>query len=84
MVISHATAENVPPDVRDQMIQLYTRTSSNIIPRTHAQVERFFDGLTLVEPGLVYLPEWHPEGPDDVFFDRPERSISYGAVGRKS
>jgi hypothetical protein len=28
--------------------------------RTHAEVSRFFDGLDLLEPGMVHLPEWRP------------------------
>jgi hypothetical protein len=31
--------------------------------RGREQIERFFDGLDLVEPGLVYLPLWRPEEP---------------------
>ena len=31
--------------------------------RSREQIERFFDGLDLVEPGLVYLPEWRPDEP---------------------
>ncbi len=29
-------------------------------PRNHAQVGQFFEGLDLVEPGLVRVPEWRP------------------------
>jgi hypothetical protein len=31
--------------------------------RTKEQIERFFDGLDIVEPGIVYLPQWRPEEP---------------------
>ena len=31
--------------------------------RTHSEVERFFDGLDLVEPGLVTGPEWYKDTP---------------------
>jgi len=37
----------------------------------------------LVEPGLVRTPLWRPDGPDDLFFDQPERSGIYAGVGRK-
>ncbi|HZD01783.1 MAG TPA: SAM-dependent methyltransferase [Actinomycetes bacterium] len=30
--------------------------------RTHAEVSRFFDGLDMVEPGLVQLHRWRPGG----------------------
>jgi len=29
-------------------------------PRDRAQVGRLFEGLDLVEPGLVRVPEWRP------------------------
>ncbi|MEO3876648.1 SAM-dependent methyltransferase [Nonomuraea sp. B12E4] len=31
--------------------------------RDMKEIVRFFDGLELVEPGVVHLPEWRPEGP---------------------
>ena len=40
--------------------------------RTHAQIQQFFDGLELLEPGLVRPPLWRPEGPDDVLLDWAE------------
>jgi hypothetical protein len=42
-----------------------------------------FAGFELVEPGLVWVPQWRPEDPDDVG-DQPERSSQYAGVGRKS
>ena len=32
--------------------------------RTRAQVQTFFDGLDLVEPGLVCVRDWHDDRPD--------------------
>ena len=61
LVISHATNENIPADVHAQMTRLYSRTSSQLVGRTRDQIARYFDGLEMVEPGLVYLPRWHPE-----------------------
>lgn len=44
--------------------------------RSPARLARFFDGLQLVEPGLVSVTRWHP--------DTEAREIDqYGAVGRK-
>jgi len=46
-------------------------------PRTGAEYIRFFDGLDLVEPGLVPLLQWRPESaPAEVI-------PMYAAVGRK-
>jgi len=31
--------------------------------RSHAEFARFFDGLEMVEPGVVSAPAWRPESP---------------------
>ena len=45
--------------------------------RSPAELATVFDGLTLVEPGLVEITKWRPEG-------KTEHIDAYGAVGRKS
>ncbi|HEY4465055.1 MAG TPA: SAM-dependent methyltransferase [Streptosporangiaceae bacterium] len=48
--------------------------------RSHAEVRRFFDGLELLEPGVVPVNHWRP-GPGGP---EPARDLPcYGAVGRK-
>jgi O-methyltransferase involved in polyketide biosynthesis len=50
--------------------------------RSREEILAYFDGLELLEPGLVPLPEWRPEAND-----RAEPGITYhtfvGAVARK-
>jgi len=48
--------------------------------RSHAEIARFFDGLEMVDPGLVQLHRWRP-APDaeGLQFDVP----AYAGVGRK-
>ena len=31
--------------------------------RSREEITAFFDGLELVDPGVVFLPEWRPDGP---------------------
>ena len=48
-------------------------------PRTGTEYARFFEGLTLVEPGLALMPQWRPDpgsGPAEVI-------PMYAAMGRK-
>jgi len=45
-----------------------------------AQVLRFFDGLELVEPGVVPIHQWHP-GPGTV---DPPAVPALGGIGRKA
>jgi len=47
--------------------------------RTVAEITSWFDGLQLVEPGVVPITEWRP-GPVEV--GRPARTDSHGGVGR--
>ena len=47
--------------------------------RTHAELARFFEGLELVEPGIVRIDEWRPGDPDGP----TEGRFHYGGVGRK-
>jgi S-adenosyl methyltransferase len=47
--------------------------------RSHAEVARFFDGLDMVEPGVVPVPQWRPDS--DIEAKRP--SVMWGGVGRK-
>ncbi|HXP18305.1 MAG TPA: SAM-dependent methyltransferase [Streptosporangiaceae bacterium] len=79
VAISHATYE-AAPKAAAQVEQIYTKTSAAAQTRSHAQILRFFDGLDMVEPGLVYLPLWRPDGPVP---DHPERAWFYAGVGRK-
>ena len=49
--------------------------------RTRAEIAGFFDGFTLVDPGLVWMPQWRPDNPEDVPED-PEKFWFLAGVGR--
>ncbi|MGE5286538.1 MAG: SAM-dependent methyltransferase [Micromonosporaceae bacterium] len=50
--------------------------------RARASIERFLDGFDVIEPGLVYIPEWRPYSPEDVPED-PGKLWALVGVGRK-
>ncbi|HEY0496240.1 MAG TPA: SAM-dependent methyltransferase [Kutzneria sp.] len=81
LVVSHGTHE-VVGERGKQVERLYTRTDNPFYPRNQAQVRSLADGLELVEPGVVYLPSWHPDSPEEVE-DHPEKSSTYAMVARK-
>ena len=83
IVISHGSYEGITREISEQLARLYSRTTDPVSIRSRAQIHRFFDGLELVEPGLVYIPLWRPDSPDDLLVDEPERSIAFAGVGRK-
>lgn len=83
VVISHPTREDAPPEFLEQINRLTVASAGNYQYRSRAQIRRFFDGLELLEPGLVHTPLWRPEGADDLCLDRPERALCFAGVGQK-
>ncbi len=83
LAISHGTSEGVPEDQAARALKLYTASGNPIKLRSRSETARFFEEYELVDPGVVRLPCWRPEGPEDLMIDRPESSGNYGAVGRK-
>jgi SAM-dependent methyltransferase len=81
LVISHATADGQPPEVIEAQ-RLSSRTGTEIRLRSGAEIERYFDGFPLVDPGLVFISFWRPEA-DEEPDEHPERSAAYAGIGRK-
>jgi hypothetical protein len=50
--------------------------------RSTQEIESFFDGLELLEPGVVFTPEWRPQEPVEYPLDLGSLLIKCG-VGRK-
>ncbi|MFI7608085.1 SAM-dependent methyltransferase [Micromonospora sp. NPDC049366] len=86
LVMSHATADEGerPQDDLDVAHEIYRqRTATPLGLRSRSQLERFFAGLDLVEPGLVWLPQWRPAPDDPQYFTAdPKQSSGLAAVGR--
>ena len=80
LVLSHAALEG-RPDQAGPHQDLYRRTETPLTMRSRGDIEAFFEGFRLVEPGLVYFPEWRPETPDGAGL-HPERMTGLAGVGR--
>ena len=80
LTVAHP-ASDVDQHVGPALRQLSTRMGgTRAVPRSYQEVSRFFDGLEMVEPGLVQLHRWRPgTGLDDTGRDL----AAYGAVARK-
>ncbi|MGW7267738.1 SAM-dependent methyltransferase [Streptomyces sp. NPDC054842] len=77
LVLSHA-ASDIYPELAEQVTAEYAKAGIQLGFRSRAQVGRFFDGLELVEPGLVTAPEWFRTAPAP----EPEGSAIYAGVAR--
>ena len=75
--MSH-TATGAP---MDDAVAYWNRFGTpKLTQRTPEQVARLFDGLDIVEPGIVSCSRWRPErGP----WGLPDEVNLYGGVGRK-
>jgi SAM-dependent methyltransferase len=83
LVLAHGTGE-ARPRVAQAAEAVYNRSvATNIHMRSHADILRFFDGFDLVDPGLVYIPEWRPDSPDDVPEDPSKFWVLVGAGFRR-
>jgi S-adenosyl methyltransferase len=79
LVLSHVTADELPAGASQKVQRLYDRTTAPGVARGRADIERFFDGLEMVEPGLIDVCGWRTQWTPS----EPGQTIFYGGVGRK-
>jgi hypothetical protein len=80
LVIEHTGRESGETGGYDKVVEsIPAATNFTLVPRTRDEVARFFDGLELVEPGLVFIEDWRPDRAYDDDYVIP----LHGAVGRK-
>ena len=79
LAISHASTER---DMVDAAV-LYNQPNSpgSTRLRSRDEIAELFGGLELVEPGLVRMPLWRMDAPEDLRGD-PERYPGFAGVGR--
>ncbi|MEO3891295.1 SAM-dependent methyltransferase [Nonomuraea sp. B5E05] len=59
----------------------HRKASASVVPRTTEQIQRFFDGFELIQPGLVFLDQWRPT--EGMINARADDRFCLCAVGRK-
>jgi hypothetical protein len=60
LALSHATAD-FDPEGWAGVAEVYRKGGTALRTRSLAEVEKFFDGLELVDPGVEVPHRWHPE-----------------------
>jgi S-adenosyl methyltransferase len=61
LAISHLASDVHGDAMAETFNRLNQQMSESVILRTRDQFQRFFDGLDLVEPGVVQLHQWRPD-----------------------
>jgi len=78
LVIAHPASDIHARQIGAAANRLNQVMADPVTMRSHAQVARFFDGLDLVEPGLVQVHRWRADPAD------PDAELAnYGGVARK-
>jgi SAM-dependent methyltransferase len=82
LVLGHGTYEG-NPTLTQALQKVYNRSvSGGGWFRSRLEILGFFDGFELVEPGLVFIPEWRPDSPEDMPGD-PSEFLALVGVGRR-
>jgi trans-aconitate methyltransferase len=65
LVLSVATTDNAAPAAASQALAAFGAHGLPVLTRTHAEVTTLFDGLELIEPGVVRVNRWRPDASAD-------------------
>jgi hypothetical protein len=84
LALCHLAIDIHPAEMVEVARRLNETTAQTWVLRDREQVGGFFDRLELVEPGVVELDQWHPEGqPAPVPAPDGHNSPLWVGVGRK-
>jgi hypothetical protein len=80
LAITHLTADFVSPEEAAVAEAAGRDAGVTYAPRSQAEVTEFFPGLDLVDPDVVPLLAWRPDGGAP---ESPRAASDYAAIGRK-
>src|SRR5215467_4518248 len=80
LAITHSTSEVTGERVIEAVRQWNQVAPTPYTLRSPEQIASFFQGLELVEPGIVSCPQWHPEAQD---LGSARKMDEFCALGRK-
>lgn len=79
LAINHLTAD-IYPELSEFAAELNKHNlEAPLVLRDHAQVSSFFDGLEIVEPGVVQVSKWRPQSEEEA----AAAGALWGGVARK-
>jgi S-adenosyl methyltransferase len=81
LVISHAGTDLLPAEVAafEKSLNAHLPAEDHHVARPRDVVSGFFDGVELVEPGLVRVSDWRPDSAEEA----AAPTILWGGVARK-
>ncbi|MGW2151598.1 SAM-dependent methyltransferase [Nonomuraea bangladeshensis] len=61
LLLSHITMDFADNLSREEFTKPYDNSSAPMVPRSHDETLRFFEGWDLLDPGLVEVVTWRPD-----------------------
>jgi hypothetical protein len=78
--ITAATPDDDPDGAVESVRNVFQNASAQMHVRPVTEIERFFDGFEILDPGVVWMADWRPD-PGTRPAGRP--NSLFGGVGRK-
>jgi hypothetical protein len=78
LAVTHPTPDFNPEETA-RAVAAAEAAGITLVPRSQAEIEEFFSGLEVVEPGVTPVLSWHPEEPPAD----PQSAYYWAGVGRK-
>lgn len=91
LALSHLTDDGVPAELDEQLVgikRMYDNSSSPVIWRSQQQIRELFGDFEMLEPGMAWTTDWHPEDRSPNFspeldFSESGQAAIWAGVGRK-
>jgi hypothetical protein len=83
LALSHMSMTGQPREFLERFMAVYSNTANPVMLRSQEEIAGLFTGFELVEPGVVTLPLWRPDG-ISYFTEDPERFPGFAGVARKT
>lgn len=61
LALTHLAHDVAGKDLTETFSRLNPVMAESVVLRSRSEVSALFDGLELIEPGVVQLPQWHPD-----------------------
>jgi hypothetical protein len=84
LILSHASTDGGPRTQEQGAAAsaVYQRGGSSLVMRDRLEIQGFFQGFEMIEPGVVRMPNWRPDGPVDQ--EDPVVFTGFVGAGRKA
>lgn len=82
LTVSHMSMTGQPREFLEKFKAVYSKTANPVVLRSRDEIIELFGDYEPIDPGIVTLPLWRPDG-ITYFAEDPERFPGFAGVARK-